>query len=152
MHDMSASRRIVRPARLEHLPELVEFATQGGREAGADAAALHDIRLAVSEVCANVVQHGYAGNLGGSITIETTATAERLVVRIEDDAPVFDPSILSPPDTESDGEHREPGNLGWHLVHSVMDEVRHEPRGDRGNLVILAKRIGPASAPALGTG
>lgn len=38
MHDMSASRRIVRPARMEHLPELVEFAAQGGRESGADSA------------------------------------------------------------------------------------------------------------------
>jgi serine/threonine-protein kinase RsbW len=145
---MSASRRLVRPARMEHLPELVEFAAQGGRASGADAGALHDIRLAVSEVCANVVEHGYAGEPRGSITIETTASAGRLVVRIEDDAPVFDPSSLPPPDTERDGELREPRNLGWHLVYSVMDEVRHEPRGERGYVVILAKRIAPASAPA----
>lgn len=133
---------------MEHLPELVEFCAQSGRESGADAEALHDIRLAVSEVCANIVEHGYAGEPRGSITIETTAAADRLVVRIEDDAPVFDPSILSPPDTASDGERRDLGNLGWHLVYSVMDEVRHEKRGDRGNVVILAKRIGSASAPA----
>ena len=137
---------------MEHLPELVEFAARCGRESGADAEALHDIRLAVSEVCTNVVEHGYTGEPRGSIAIETTATADRLVVRIEDDAPAFDPTILSPPDTASDGERREPGNLGWHLVFSVMDEVRHEPRGDRGNVVILAKRIGPASAQAPGTG
>ena len=149
---MSTSRRIVRPARLEHLPELVEFATQGGRESGADAAALHDIRLAVCEVCTNVVEHGYRGEARGSIAIEMTATAERLVVRIEDDAPVFDPSTLPAPDTGSDWERRQPGKVGWHLVYSVMDEVRHEPRGERGNVVILAKRIGPVSAPALGTG
>lgn len=137
---------------MEHLPELVEFAAQGVRESGADAEALHDIRLAVSEVCANIVEHGYAGEPRGAITIETTATAGRLVVRIEDDAPVFDPAILPPPDTESDGERREPGHLGWHLVYSVMDEVRHEPRGERGNVVILAKRIGPAAGPAPETG
>jgi anti-sigma regulatory factor (Ser/Thr protein kinase) len=151
---MSASRRIVRPARMEHLPELVEFAAQGVRESGAgvDAAALHDIRLAVSEVCANVVEHGYAGGAGGSISIETTATAERLVVRIEDDAPVFDPSTLPPPDTGTDWERRRPGSVGWHLVYSVMDEVRHESRGERGNVVILAKRFKPAAAPAPGRG
>lgn len=147
---MSPSRRIERPARREYLPELVEFATQGVRESegGADAETLHDIRLAVSEVCANVVEHGYAGEPGGSITIETTVTAGRLVVRIEDDAPVFDPSLVSPPDTGSDWERRKPGHLGWHLVYGVMDEVRHEARGNRGNVVILAKRIGPASAEA----
>jgi serine/threonine-protein kinase RsbW len=137
---------------MEHVPALVEFATGGVREAGADEAALHDIRLAVSEVCANIVMHGYRGEPGGSITIETTATAERLVVRIEDDAPVFDPSTLPPPDTGSDWERRQPGKVGWHLVYSVMDEVRHEPRGERGNVVILARRLGPASAPAPGTG
>jgi anti-sigma regulatory factor (Ser/Thr protein kinase) len=151
---MSAPRRIVRPARMEHLPELVEFAAQGVRAAGAeaDAAALHDIRLAVSEVCANVVKHGYAGEPGGSIRIETTATAERLVVRIEDDAPVFDPSTVPLPDTGSDWERRAPGSVGWHLVYRVMDEVRHEPGGERGNVVILARRIGPAPAPAPGPG
>jgi anti-sigma regulatory factor (Ser/Thr protein kinase) len=139
---------------MEHLPELVEFAALGARASGTavDAAALHDIRLAVSEVCANVVEHGYAGGAAGSISVETTATAERLVVRIEDDAPVFDPSTLPPADTGSDWERRRPGKVGWHLVYSVMDEVRHEPRGERGNVVILAKRLGPASAPAPGTG
>jgi len=151
---MSAPRRIVRPARIEHLPELVEFAAQGVRASGAeaDAAALHDIRLAVSEVCANVVEHGYAGEPGGSISIETTATTERLVVRIEDDAPVFDPSTVPPPDTGIDWKRRGPGKMGWHLVYSVMDEVRHEARGARGNVVILAKRIGPAPSRAPRTG
>ena len=133
---------------MEHLNELVEFTAQGGRESGAGAEALHDIRVAVSEVCANVVQHGYAGDHQGSITIETTATPDRLVIRIEDDAPVFDPSTLPPADTASDWERREPGKLGWHLVYAVMDEVTHEPRGDRGNIVTLAKRIGPPSIRA----
>jgi len=137
---------------MEHLPELVEFAAQCVRESGGDAGALHDIRLAVGEVCANVIEHGYTGERRGSITIETTTTAERLVVRIEDDGEVFDPSGLPPPDTGSDWRRREPGNLGWHLVYGVMDEVTHEPRGDRGNVVILAKRIGPASASAPETG
>ena len=146
---MSPSRRIVRPGRREYLPELVEFATQGVRELGGDAETLHDIRLAVSEVCANIVEHGYAGEPRGSITIETTATDGRLVVRIEDDAPVFDPSLVGPADTGSDWERRKPGHLGWHLVYRVMDEVRHEPRGDRGNVVILAKRIGPAPEPEI---
>lgn len=136
---------------MEHLHELVEFTAEGVRDVGADAQALHDIRLAVSEVCANVVGHGYAG-APGSITIETTATPDRFVVRIEDDAPVFDPSVLPHPDTESDWKRREPGKLGWHLVYSVMDEVKHEPRGDRGNIVILAKRIGPPAAPTTGNG
>jgi serine/threonine-protein kinase RsbW len=143
-------RRLVRPGRLDHLPELVEFAAEGGRASGADAAALHDIRLAVSEVCANVIGHGYAGARAGSIAIQTTATADWFIVRIEDEAPVFDPAVLPPPDLESDWERREPGKLGWHLVYRVMDEVRHESRGDRGNIVTLAKRIGSPSAPAPG--
>jgi len=149
---MSAPRRIVRPARMEHLDELVEFTAQGGRDSGADSAAVHDICVAVSEVCANVVEHGYRAERGGSIAIETSATAERFVIRIEDDAPVFDPSVLPRPDTESDWQRRQPGRLGWHLVYGMMDEVRHEPRGDRGNLVILVKRIGPGRASAPGAG
>ena len=137
---------------MEHLDELVEFAAQGGRESGADPSAVHDICVAVSEVCANVVQHGYPAEPGGSIAIETSATAERYVIRIEDDAPVFDPSVLPHPDTGSDWQRRAPGRLGWHLVYGLMDEVTHEPRGDRGNLVTLVKRIGPIPASAPGKG
>lgn len=137
---------------MEHLDELVEFTAQGGRESGADSAAVHDICVAVSEVCANVVQHGYRAEPAGSIAIETSATSGRFVIRIEDDAPVFDPSVLPHPDIESDWRRREPGRLGWHLVYGVMDEVRHEPRGDGGNLVVLVKRIGPAPAPEPGQG
>lgn len=142
---MSGTRRIARPAMLEHLSELVEFAAEGGREVGADAAQLHDIRLAVSEVCANVIQHGYGGT-GGEIVVETSATAERVVVRIVDDAPIFDPATLPAADTASDWERRRPGGVGWHLVRSVMDEVLHEARGARGNVVTLARRIGPGAA------
>ena len=145
---MSTPRRIVRPGRSEYLHELVEFTAQGLRESGADEAVLHDLRVAVSEVCANVVEHGYTAEHRGSIAIETSATAECFIVRIEDDAPVFDPATLPPADTESDWERRKPGRLGWHLVCSVMDEVRHEPRGNRGNIVTLTKRIGPTSASA----
>ncbi len=136
---------------MEHLPELVAFAAQAVRDAGADEAAVHDVRLAVSEVCANVVLHGYAGGPGGPIAVETDATPERFEVRIEDEAPVFDPAAAAPADTVSDLEHREPGRLGWHLVYRLMDEVRHEARGARGNVVTLARRIGPAPAPTPGT-
>jgi len=137
---------------MEHLDELVEFTAQGGRESGADSAAVHDICVAVSEVCANVVEHGYRRAPDGSIAIETSAAAGRFVIRIEDDAPVFDPSILPRPDIESDWKRREPGRLGWHLVYAVMDEVTHEARGERGNLVVLVKRIGPGPASQPGTG
>ena len=61
---------------------------------------------------------------------------------------LLDRSWVSPEDLEKARQRRKPGHLGWHLVYRVMDEVRHEPRGDRGNVVILAKRIGPASAEA----
>jgi len=137
---------------MEHLDELVEFTAQGGRESGADSAAVHDICVAVSEVCANVVQHGFRTEPEGSIAIETSAAADRFVIRIEDDAPVFDPSVLPRPDVESDWQRREPGRLGWHLVYAVMDEVTHEPRGDRGNLVVLVKRIGPIPEAEPGKG
>ena len=71
--------RIVSPARLEHLHEPVGFTAQCAREPRADITALQDIRLAASEVCMNVIEHGYTGEPRGSITLRVFPTVDDAV-------------------------------------------------------------------------
>jgi anti-sigma regulatory factor (Ser/Thr protein kinase) len=119
---------------------LVRFAVHAARDAGADAAAQHDVRLAVDEVCTNIIEHGYGG-AAGSIAIEVTVSGEALHIRIEDQAPLFDPTTAPRPDLHIPWEQRTPGKLGWHLTREVMDDVRYEPRAERGNVVTLVKHL-----------
>lgn len=133
---------LTRPGSREYLRELVGFAVDGGRAAGASEAVLEDVRLAVEEVCLNVMTHGYGGGAAGPITVAVERQGDRLVVRISDTAPLFDPAKAPEPVLGADLAVRRPGGLGWHLVRRTMDEVRHEPRQPAGNEVSLIKHLG----------
>jgi two-component system cell cycle response regulator DivK len=134
-------------AKREHLPELVGFAVNAARAAGAGDEALHAVRLAVEEVCLNVMTHGYAGGgTGGPLRVAVERRDDALVVQISDEAPPFDPARVPRPRLDASVEERELGGLGWHLVRSVMDDVRHEPAHPVGNVVTLIKRLGQGPA------
>jgi len=88
------------------------------------------IGLAVDEVYANVVRHGYHGK-GGRVRFEASIQqgeeGHRLYFRFQDDAPPVDMSNCDcgsemPP---CSAETLEPGGLGIPLIHAIMDEVRH---------------------------
>jgi serine/threonine-protein kinase RsbW len=134
-----------RPARREHLAELVTFAVDAARAVGADDGVRHAVRLAVEEVCLNVMVHGYAGDGAGPLQVEVGRDGDDLVLRIADEARAFDPATLPPPRLDAAAEERRPGGLGWHLVRELMDEVRHEARRPSGNLVTLRKRLGTSA-------
>ncbi len=61
--------------------------------------------LAVDELAANTIVHGYRGQ-PGTIEVEIERTAEALMVRRRDQAPPFDPTRLAEPDTSLPLEQR----------------------------------------------
>lgn len=129
-------------ASIADLAGLLAFVDAACAPAGADAT--FAVRLAVEEVFTNILDHGYGGE--GPVEIEVQADATQVRVVLHDDAPAFDPGNAPAPDLASGAMDRDPGGLGWHLVREVMDEVRHAPRGTRGNTTTLVKRL-PSVAP-----
>lgn len=122
------------------LAGLVAFVERACRSVDANAEAASDLHLATEEVFVNILQHGYAGR-PGPVRVRIDATPERITVTLTDEAPAFDPREIRAPDLGSDGEHRALGGLGWHLVHQVMDEVRHEYAAGVGNVFTLVKEL-----------
>lgn len=137
---MTEPRQLNVSARIENLRKIVSFVITAARDAGADLSAQHDIRLAVDEVCTNIIEHGYRG-VAGPIAIEVSVVDNALHIRIADEAPRFDPRTLSTPDLGCPQGERALGKLGWHLTRSVMDEVHHASEGERGNVVTLVKTL-----------
>jgi anti-sigma regulatory factor (Ser/Thr protein kinase) len=45
---------------------------------------LEDLKLVLSEVCANAIQHGYPDGSQGSVTVTLRTSADRIVVDVED--------------------------------------------------------------------
>jgi serine/threonine-protein kinase RsbW len=98
-----------------------------------------DVKLAVEEVCMNLVDHGY-GPAGGPIDVRLLAGEEAIVVTIRDQATPFPPENAPTPDLTSGWEERPVGGLGWHLIRKLMDSIEYESSPADGNRLTLVKR------------
>lgn len=124
-----------------NLGTLLAFLDESCKEAGLDNEACLAVRLAGEEACSNVIDHAYRGVPPGPISLRLRCDAAKAVLVIEDGAPVFEPEQAPPPDLSADWENRRLGGLGWHLIHQIMDEVRHEALANGGNRLELVKHL-----------
>jgi anti-sigma regulatory factor (Ser/Thr protein kinase) len=127
------------------LHALAAFLERACAEAAIGDDAAFSVRLAVEEAFTNIMEHGYGGH-GGPVAVALQADSDSVRVVLRDEAIPFDPVDAPAADPGAALEEREPGGLGWHLVHQVMDEVRHQPIAPRGNMLTLVKRL-PSAAP-----
>lgn len=140
---------IRRPARMESLPDLLLACEQACDAAGASPEDRHALRLALEEVCVNVITHGYRDLPAGPLDLrlawqppdENGAAALR--VTVYDEGRSFAPHDAPPPDLGSGWEDRRIGGLGWHLVGQMVEELTHEIPPGGGNRLTLLRRLRP---------
>lgn len=127
-------------ARLENLHALLGWVEHACAEAGLGEDVAFPLQLAVEEVAANVINHGYAAAQPGPIRLAFRTDGDGATIVVEDEAPAFDPADAPAPDLDAGWEERRVGGLGWHLVYQLADEVRYEALPGRGNRITLVKR------------
>ncbi len=135
-------RRCLRVVRINASPERLREMRAAVREVLAQVDCEDKERrllvLAVSEACMNVIQHGYKGDLNGEIILEIFSRDGELEFLLTDFAKTVDPSKIKPRPL---AEVR-PGGLGIHFIQCIMDEYRFTvPRGGKGNLLIMRKKV-----------
>jgi anti-sigma regulatory factor (Ser/Thr protein kinase) len=123
-------------ANLAVLMGLVDQAVERGR---LDQEIAAELRLAVEEVCVNVIDHGYPAGAPGPIRLAIDCEPDRVVVVVADEAAPFDPTDAPLPDLSAGIDERPIGGLGWHLVRHVIDEIEHTVPPTGGNLLKLVK-------------
>ena len=133
--------------RLENLVPLLAFIDRATAGAGLGAEEAFAVRLAVEEVCTNIIAHGYAGGSSEPVALRVSHQPGSLAVDIEDRAPPFDPAQAPAPDLRADWADRPIGGVGWHLVRQLVDEVRHAPVPGGGNRVTLVKHLPAGPGP-----
>lgn len=132
-------------ARAENLAAIRAFVQDACRRAGAEPRAAFDLKLAVDEACANIIEHGYAGRTDGMIAIAWESDGEKIRFALADRGRGFSPDALPPADTTSGWEQRPIGGLGWHLIRQSVDDVDYRPDPDGGNRLVLVKRLRSAA-------
>jgi serine/threonine-protein kinase RsbW len=130
------------PSDVGRLAEVRELIRSAATAAGADRAYVGDLVQAVDETATNAIVHGHAGR-GGWVEVRVAREDDRLIVTIEDDAPLFDPTTVPEPDLSVPPEHRRPGGMGVHLARLCVDEIGHRARPGGGNILTLVRRLEP---------
>jgi sigma-B regulation protein RsbU (phosphoserine phosphatase) len=105
-----------------------------------------DMQLAVEEAFINIIRHGYHGSYG-AILIAMDFEEGSLKVKIEDDAPPFDPTRFQEPDFSSDLKQRPVGGLGIHLMRSLSNEMRYEYVNGKNRLILIKIKDRPSIEP-----
>ena len=95
------------------------------------------INLTLDELITNVATHGSFGDVPNpEIEVHLKVDNDVLILTMEDNGDMFDPTIDTKPDTTSSLQSREVGGLGLHLVKSFADRVSYEFAGGRNRLML----------------
>jgi serine/threonine-protein kinase RsbW len=129
---------LVVTAERKNLAEIRRFIEEKARALPVDPEVIADMVLAVDEAATNIIVHGYQGQ-PGEIQVEISYEGGALVVRLSDQAPLFDPTQVPPPDLDLPLEQRRFGGLGIHLTRQCMDEVSYCISGEGCNELTLRK-------------
>jgi serine/threonine-protein kinase RsbW len=126
-------------AELKQLEVLRRFVEEQTRALGVEPSAVYDILLAVEELATNIMVHGYR-DPSGTIEVELRRLGDALEVRLRDQAPPFDPTLVAAPDTTLPLDLRPLGGMGIHLARHFMDSIIHRALPEGGNELILLKQ------------
>lgn len=127
-------------AELKNLAVIRHFVEDTAKVLGAGPDAIEDLVQAVEESAANIILHGYEGR-PGQIEVEIRPDGNALVVCLRDQAPLFDPTGVPPPDLMLPLEERRLGGLGIYLTRQFTDGMSYRVTSKGGNELALRKKI-----------
>jgi serine/threonine-protein kinase RsbW len=129
-------------ADVRSLADVRDFVRQAAADADAPINCVGDLVQAVDEAATNAIVHGYDG-APGWIEVSAEMDGDEFVVHLEDTAPQYDPTSVPEPDLTVPPLSRPPGGMGVHLIRACTDTMTYRPRPGGGNILRLARRIGP---------
>ena len=97
-------------------------------------------KLAVDEICTNIITYGYQGNKPGLLSLFFSVDGNTARLTIRDDGKYFSIEQAQVPDVEADWDERELGGLGIYFVNQLMDNVTYN-RIDGINELVIEKKL-----------
>ncbi|WP_037838857.1 ATP-binding protein [Streptomyces sp. NRRL S-1813] len=127
-------------AALTSLDEIARYVLDLAGRAGLSEETTYRLRLATDELATNVVMHGYRGN-AGELRLVGGMEADTVWIRMEDDAPRFDPGAhCVPPQTQLPLAQRAIGGLGIHLALTALDDFSHRYADGHNSSTLVMRR------------
>ena len=104
---------------------------------------IEDIKIALSEVCTNVVQHAYGDNRNpyqDLIEIEINVHQDRLEMIIKDKGKGFDLKTLGSEEQKKKSEEKLGLGLGLTFVKTLMDDTEFISKPGQGTVIRIIKK------------
>lgn len=121
------------PRQSHSVPVIRRLAAQILRAFGVAADSIHDVELAISEACANVIQHAVDSE-GYEVSIELAA--ERCAITVLDRGEGFDASVVA----DQDDDDAESGR-GLSLMRALVDNLNFVSEPKVGAVVHMVKQL-----------
>lgn len=130
--DIKLSMNIPRDA--STLPLVRHLTKHSLREIGVTKACIGDVEVAVTEACANVVEHTTEED---EYSVEVELTDTKCEIRVIDTGHGFDFEILGRRDAETTAE----GGRGIQLMRALVDTIKFTSEPESGTVVHLVKDL-----------
>jgi anti-sigma regulatory factor (Ser/Thr protein kinase) len=135
------------PSKEEYVTRIQELVEMLGRTK-LDQDTRDEMLLAIDEFVRNAMEWGNRFDASRRVIVSYFCTADRIMIRVEDQGDGFDTSTFEDPtkDLKAHTEAREAagkraGGFGIHMIRNMMDEVLYN---ETGNVVILTKYLDPS--------
>ena len=128
--------KIVLPAKMENLENLVEFVTDQARKAEFPDSRTAEIRLVAEEVLVNIFSYAYP-ETGGDVFIGCIRGEDILIFDVQDNGIPFNILTVPDPDITSCLSDRCVGGLGIYFVKEMATEARYVRENDRNRLTLI---------------
>ncbi len=136
---MSTSiHRLAIPSSTRYLLDVRQFVLLHLGEAGVKETVALDVKLAVDEACANVIEHAYRNDPNHKLDVILRIDAGQITVRIRDFGIPFDKKSYREPNVRALTKSGKSGGLGVRIIRRLMDKVEYST-GGQANEILLTK-------------
>lgn len=125
------------PARFAALPAMHAAIAAACADLGIGAAVRLRVELALEELFANTVHHGYGAECERPVWLAARGAAGGIQIEYEDAAAAFDPFSAPLPAADAAPERRDVGGLGCHLVRKLASRWSYQRAGGRNRTTLF---------------
>ena len=125
---------------IKEVPRLTAFVEDVCGTVGFNPDETAQVKVAIEEAVANVMNYAYPPGTHGDVTIEAASNDLRLKFTVIDSGKPFDPTVQADVDTTLPASERRIGGLGIHIMCQNMDSINYE-RIDNHNVLTLRKKL-----------
>lgn len=144
---MSQQKSLKVPGRYDQIRLICEFVAEGAKAARLDEDDIFHIELACDEACTNIIEHAYGQENSGPIEVTWQINAYNFTIIFTDQGQSFDPDQVPLPLSTQELQNLDNlddlkvGGLGLHFMKKLMDEVIFAFDKEKGNQLIMIKKL-----------